>query len=316
MSGTTSRPTIYRRNLYVDYVSDRFPSSYAFKRQDRLAVTWEDLLWSALTIGRPNIAYVFAHGEASYFEAAFRISLVRMALHQQPYGFRFVKTDAFKALDPTEKGAVSYFLGMAVCKVFATSLLRTPWLLHLDVFRDQIGAQNVGRSRPDLVGQDPAGKWHAFETKGRSGKPGYEDKIKAKDQAERLKRVDGADCELHVGCFTYFSQNALEFYWRDPEPEDLDPIELRVPKDAWQHYYSPALALARDEGAAKVPGRETFDLAVEIHPEVRLLLEEGSWDKARETARAMEGLLKEESFRPDGIRIRCGESWSASREGT
>ena len=312
MSGAIFPSTIFRRNLYVDYVSERFPSSYAFRRSDQLSVTWEDLLWSALTIGRPNTAFVFAHGEASYFEAVFRISLVRMALRQQPYGYRFVKTDAFKALDPTEKGAVSYFLGMAVCKVFATSLLRTPWLLHLDVFRDQIGAQ-VGRSRPDLVGQDSTGKWHAFESKGRSGKPGYEDKKKAKEQAERLKRVDGADCELHVGCFIYFSQNELKFYWRDPEPEDFDPIELRVPKDAWQHYYSPALALAREAASVKLSRDETFDLEVEIHPEIRSLLEEGLWDKARETARAMEELLQEGSFRPDGIRIRCGESWSASK---
>ncbi|MGO4835404.1 hypothetical protein AB4144_24420, partial [Rhizobiaceae sp. 2RAB30] len=145
---------------------------------------------------------------------------------------------------------------------------------------------------------------------------GYEDKIKAKDQAERLKRVDGADCELHIGCFTYFSQNVLEFYWRDPEPEDLDPIELWVPKDAWRHYYSPALALATEGSSAKVPGRETFDLEVEIHPEVRSLLEEGLWDKARETARAIEGLLKKESFRPDGIRLRCGDSWPTNRSGT
>ncbi|MGO4840967.1 hypothetical protein AB4144_52810, partial [Rhizobiaceae sp. 2RAB30] len=85
MNYTVSSSTIYRTKLYIDYVTDRFPSSYAIKRSDYLEVTWEDLLWSALTIGRPNTAYVFAHGEASYFEAAFRISLVRMALHQQPY---------------------------------------------------------------------------------------------------------------------------------------------------------------------------------------------------------------------------------------
>lgn len=53
MSGAISPPTIFRRNLYVDYVSERFPSSYAFRRSDQLPMTWEDLLW-ARAGGRPG----------------------------------------------------------------------------------------------------------------------------------------------------------------------------------------------------------------------------------------------------------------------
>jgi len=45
-----------------------------------LDVTWDDILWAAMTVGRPNRHDVFHHGTASIHEAIFRTSLVRMAL--------------------------------------------------------------------------------------------------------------------------------------------------------------------------------------------------------------------------------------------
>ena len=72
-------------------------------------------------------------------EAIFRWSMVRMALQQRgPHGRKLVRTDLFKQMDPTEKGAVSYFLGLLTCKMFASKLLDAPWALHLDVFRPML----------------------------------------------------------------------------------------------------------------------------------------------------------------------------------
>ena len=134
-------------------------------------------------------------------------------------------------MDPTEKGAVNYFVGMAVCKLFASRLLNTPWLLHLDLFREQLNPSVLyGRSRPDLVGEDSSGAWYAFECKGRSSVPSTDDRRKAKAQAQRLVRVNSTDCSLHVGAISYFRQDELEFHWRDPGPEEakkLRPFEGR-----------------------------------------------------------------------------------------
>ena len=238
-------PLVY--NPQITFSSRDFPKGLV-SAYGHLPTTWDELLWAAITIGRPNTAYVFQHGEASLHEAVFWLSLVKMALEHGPYSHQFHRTDAFRALDPTEKGAVSYFLGMAVCKLFASRLLNTSWLLHLDVFRHQLNPTTLGgRSRPDLVGQDISGAWHAFETKGRSSEPSPEDKRKAKAQAQRLVSVDGAACSLHIGSFAFFRQDELEFYWRDPEPEEpekLEPIEIRVADDDWANYYRYALALA------------------------------------------------------------------------
>jgi hypothetical protein len=174
--------------LGIDYRSRAFPASYTF-RSGTLSTSWDEVLWAAITLGRPSTNRVFRHGQASFHEAIFRLALTRMAIEQNWSGY-LRRTDAFVALDPTEKGMVSYFLGM-ICKVFASRLLLTPWLLHLDVFRPVLNPVTLGRSRPDLVGEDISGNWHAFESKGRSSVPSSADKAKAKAQAQRLVSVNG-----------------------------------------------------------------------------------------------------------------------------
>src|SRR3954463_11990162 len=112
--------------LRIDYGSQAFPSSYGL-RSGTLATSWNELLWAAITIGRPSTYHVFRHGPASFHEAIFRLALIRMSVEQDWY-MRLQRTSAFAALDPTEKGMVSYFLGMTVCKLFASRFLVTPWL--------------------------------------------------------------------------------------------------------------------------------------------------------------------------------------------
>jgi hypothetical protein len=135
--------------LWLDYESDSFPTTVLPNGQHRLSVTWDDVLWAAVTVGRPDIFHVFRHGQSSVYEAIFRWAMVRMALQQRgPRGQKLVRTDAFKHMDPTEKGAVNYFLGLIVCKLFASKLLDSPWTLHLDVFRAVLNPRLLGgRSR-------------------------------------------------------------------------------------------------------------------------------------------------------------------------
>lgn len=304
----------YGNTLGIPYTSRDFPSG-TVAGTGILPIEWDDLLWAALTVGRPNTAYVLAYGDASYYEALFRLSLVRMALEQRRYSRSLHRTDAYQSLDPTEKGAVTYFLGMGVCKLFASAFLYTPWLLHLDVFRDQLDpVLRSGRSRPDLVGQDNKGAWHAFECKGRSSIPKEEDQRKAKTQAQRLVRVDSTDCSLHVGAISYFRQDALEFHWRDPDPEDkamLQPIEVNQPEDAWLYYYAPALALA----TAELTGaRANVDINIEVHEAVLDLLLAGEWAAAQLRARELGPALEAEGFRADGLQVTAGESWRWEHE--
>lgn len=302
----------------IPYTSQNFPAGMV-AGAGGLDADWGALLWGALTVGRPNSAHVLGHSDDSYHEALFRLSLVRMALEERRFCEGLYRTEAFRTLDPTEKGAVSYFLGMAVCKLFADRLLDTTWLLHLDVFREQIDPVVLGgRSRPDLVGCDQAGAWHAFECKGRSSVPTGDERRKAKNQAQRLVRVGSKDCSLHVGAISYFRQDSLEFHWRDPEPqgsEKLEPLAVDLPDDAWGHYYAPALAMHNaGESKEMSAALAAADLEVEIHPAVGEWLVAGEWEAARSLAIENGRALLERGFRPDGLKVTAGKSWAHQRE--
>jgi hypothetical protein len=238
--------------MQIAYRSEDFPASAGVANGYRsLQISWDDLLWSALTVGRPNRQYVFQHGEASLHEALFRLSLVRMALEENSSGSRFRRTTAARTLDPTEKGAINYFLGLAVCKLFAAKLLSAPWMLHLDVFRPFLNPFLTGRSRPDLVGLTTKGDWIALECKGRISKPDGPTMQRAKYQATRLVSVNGVSPRLYVGGLMFFAKDVLQFYWRDPEPEPeiKNPIRIILADDAWRYYYQMPLGIIQTNPA-------------------------------------------------------------------
>ena len=261
-----------KNSLEIPYTSEDFPSKYNIG-SGILTTSWDDILWAALTIGRPpSFAYLFRHGKASLYEALFRLSLIRMAIEQDNSG-RLKRTDAFAALDPSEKGAVSYFLGMAICKFFVSKLLKTPWLLHLDVFRSSLKPTLLGGSRPDLVGFDKfINKRYAFESKGRSYPPSSSDIEKAKGQAQRLVTVDNRKCLLQIGTFAYFKSGILHFHWRDPVPEG-DSLELVSPEHKWRHYFEPVLALVLNSETSNLEiDGSPLPIYPEIHPDVHRFL--------------------------------------------
>jgi hypothetical protein len=305
--------------LRIPYDTEAFPTGTVANGHAELSVTWDDILWAAVTVGRPNRHYVFRHGAASMYEALFRWSLVRMALEQSgPRASRLRRTTAARTLDPTEKGAVSYFLGMTLCKLFAAKLLNTPWLLHLDVFRPLLDPVLTGRSRPDLVGQvHGLAQWHAFECKGRVSAPDAKAKSKAKAQGQRLVSVNGTRCTLHVGAVTYLRGDSLLFYWRDPPPQNGKGVDLRMSGDAWRHYYAPVLeavraadpnALQRDNDTL-VP-IEGADIKVGIHPAVAHHLREHQWELAHKAANDADLGKGADGYQPDGLKVVAGDSWT------
>jgi hypothetical protein len=118
---------------------------------------------------------------------------------------------------------------------------------------------------------------------------------------------------LHVGSFAFFNADLLEFYWRDPEPEAKEPIELPRPEIEWRYYFEPALGLAStSEDDPLISDHERADVAVTIHPKIRHLLDEGLWLQAREAAKRLQDEFKSGGYQPDGLRVVAGESWSRS----
>ena len=330
--------------INIDYESEQF-ANRVHNGPNSLATTWDEILWAAITVGRPDRfhvfrgrplrVWIFGGGRGPRYlrgdyEALFRWSLVRMALEQRGANSRRLHlTQSMRSLDRTEKGMVNYFLGMTFCKLFASRLLSTPWLLHLDVFGNQLGVVLQQGSRPDLVGEEHgSGQWHAFECKGRMRSMSEAEKRSAKAQASRVLSVSGTVCSLRIGSVSYFQRDMMNFYWRDPPQDRRRGIELELPEDAWEYYFRPVvemLIVLREDGALEAQDTRDSednlfvrvaqcDLEIGIHRAVEEQLVSGRWADARAAAQEQTERIRADGFHADGLRIRAGESWTERYE--
>ena len=101
----------------------------ALTQVSEIQFTWDELIRAAVTVGRRNWTDVLQHGTYSVLEMLWRVAIVRANLVEEPDG-RLSQSTAFIGLDPSEKGAVTYFLGLVFTKLIADKLFGVPWLLH------------------------------------------------------------------------------------------------------------------------------------------------------------------------------------------
>jgi hypothetical protein len=315
-------PDITPLALKIDFESEGFPAGGPVTNGHRvLDTTWDELLWAAVTVGRPNRHYVFRHGDASVYEAIFRWSLIRMALEQRGQTAHWLRrTAAAKTLDPSEKGAVGYFLGMTLCKLFSARLLDAPWLMHLDVFRPQLNAVLMGRSRPDLVGRTGSNDWVVLESKGRVSAPNMDVKNKAKIQAQRVISINGKPPSFCIGGIAYFRNDVLQFFWRDPAADPYkpkNPFDIKLENEHWRFYYLPLFDLVRSQPPIYKEMLSTpilmpvkgLDIEVGIHPQMLELLAKGLWGDAVRSDLKDKNEPAQSGYQADGIRVVAGHSW-------
>jgi hypothetical protein len=234
MAKNLSSPTIQ-----IHYTSEKFPRGVLSGFANPLEVEVEELLWAAITVGRANLNDVLAHGRYSEFELIYRISMV-LANLRIGGGNRLVRSPAFMHLDPSEKGAVSYFLGLTMAKLFSEKLLNVPWLLHLDVYRDQLDVNGslISRQKPDLIGLSSARQWIIVESKGRANGLTRNLLQNGKQQTRMIRSIDKKRPYLRISAATYFSRNELEFAWKDPDDEAKDAINIVTKtEDYLRNYY-------------------------------------------------------------------------------
>lgn len=203
-----------------------------------LQFTWTELVHAAITVGRNGWREVVKNGRFSSFEMAYRASLLYANLREDGGG-RIVRSAAYDGLDPSEKSAVSYFVGLTMAKLFADKLLGVSWLLHLDVYR-RLTPQLRGNTRPDLVGLDPSGRWIVVEAKGRTNSITEALMKSAKLQTRGLKSIAGQSPVLRMACAAYFSSGELTLRVEDPVEPFGDAPSLDVSEDdVLERYYQP-----------------------------------------------------------------------------
>lgn len=225
-----------------------------------LQVTWQELVWAAITVGKPGLAHLLTHGWHSISDVIVRSHTIYAHLRQSSN--RYEKSALYQDLDPTEKGAASYFLGMVAAKVLCARLLDTPWLLHLSMFQATGGAVALqGRSQPDLIGIDRNGRWIVAEAKGRSNDFSADAMIKAKDQTRRLRNINGALPNVRVAVQAHFSPS-LTFAIADPDEIDPEAIDVSLDENAAiRQYYSFPVEATQSNRRREEIGNRTFDFS-------------------------------------------------------
>ncbi|MBO9461698.1 hypothetical protein [Labrenzia sp. R5_0] len=310
--------------------------------RDYLEYSWSDLLWATLSVGRRSLLDIFAFGGASLMEIIWRCAIIRSKIETQPYyvkgirrGYDFCYNKSFQWLDGSEKGAITYFLGLALAKLAAERQLNVPWLWHLDIYTkvnnpygppNKITYAGGTNSRPDLIGLSKTGDWLVCEAKGRSNSVTNKLRIKAKEQTRQISVVNGMPPNWRYASIARFSGKILAHEWIDPsgwsdksEALYLDYYELI------DIYYQPIREFLNEDRSGlqvrELNGREYLvgelsGLDIWLGMELKLMRILPHLTKQEVTLEMIRGLLPEytefgssETVGLDGIYVSTGKSW-------
>lgn len=265
---------------FLSYEARKFSTPLAKPSSGLLSLPLGELLWGAITVGATPIS--MGGTPRPFVELCWRAALAAASLEEDSSG-RWAMTDGYWRLDPSEKRAVSYFLGMTQAKIMCEELLYAPHLIHLDAFLAMIG-QTTRASRPDLIGLS----WRAMnvtiavEAKGRTR--GRDDEVirKAKQQARSLPGVLSTSSALRVASVASFdAQWRWEAYLEDP-PAPVRPLDSLTPETLLAAYYRPLVAAlleapqgqVRDDEAMTIAQLPGIDLAVGIPAAIVTIIRE------------------------------------------
>ena len=128
-----------------------------------LDIGWPELLAAAASVGAPPM--IILPYRRPLIEIEWRILMVasNLTTSVDRHGVQvWRKSDAFEQLDPSEKGAVSYFLGITQAQVTCRRSLGIPLLAHLDTLLKLLGTALAGNMRGlDATLQHSLGLWMA-----------------------------------------------------------------------------------------------------------------------------------------------------------
>jgi hypothetical protein len=305
----------------LTYTAAGFPaaSSPALTGTHLLNFSWSELTWAAITVGRAGMTQVLQFGLSSAYEIVYRMAMVYANLVENPSG-RLSRSSAYDALDPSEKGAVSYFLGLSLAKLFAERCLQVPWLLHLDVYRAMLSAVlGPGRSKPDLVGRDDKGDWIVIESKGRTQRLDQGALNKAKIQSQRVRTISGASPKYRMGVQSYFESACLCLAVDDPRGEGF--IDLPITRQMIDiEYYRPLRGWLEEADRIETSIIENRLYWVRVEPQfdfaVGLDADRYRGPKMMNAAETSHSGLPEFPDRyigKDGVLVQLGPRWSVER---
>lgn len=308
----------------ISYTARNFPKHWgaALAGQYYLSVSWHEIVWAAMTMGKPGVAFLLAHGWHSVSDLVVRSHTVYANLRESALFIE--RTSLYKGLDPTEKSGVSYFMGMLAAKVLGARLLDTPWLFHLSMAKALGGTVAVkGASQPDLIGLRRNREWVVAEAKGRTWGYSAPAMAAAKLQTRQLRTINGKFPSLRVAVQASFNPH-MEWAIEDPEEFEENAPDLKFDVEgAMELYYSAPSAVSAGAPTRRIRERDFF---VRELPEIGVTLGIAREVRDRVQNRAMsaaEAFVQDQSPEPqrdgdfvvfaDGLAISLDERWTEER---
>lgn len=311
--------------LVIPYRATGFPMAAGISLHGAhdLPVTWEDLIWAGITVGKPGAGYLFAHGWHSINDIIVRIHTIYATLRES--GGQFRRSTLYDAQDPSEKGATSYFLGMVVAKLFAEKLLKTPWLFHFSMTGSLgLPVRVRGALEPDLLGWLPGGSWLVAEAKGRTNGFSQSALDKAKRQTKAVTAVSGTPPSVRVAVQAHFDPSLSA---RLHDPEGAERASRKIDVDlaaAMQRYYAFANSVTSAPRRSRVIAGRRYDfasvgdtgVALGMDSRARASIDAGHFGALRQEATVeVPGTTEVEgvSTYSDGLAIELDSRWSSER---
>lgn len=310
----------------ITYTASDFPSGSlpSLTGTHQINVTWHELVWSAVSVGKRGLDDMLAHDIHSIDEILFRAYSIWANLHE--INGQIHRSPSYDDLDPTEKGAISYFHGMAIAKLISSRLFQAHWMTHLDRLVDYSAIGLAGRSRPDLAGVDVKGRWIVVESKGRS--LGFSNAAlqKAKEQVRQVHSIDSVPPYFRVGIQSFFAPN-LSAYIIDPEKPTHDSVKLtighkRLAKEYYKRFLRVGDLKTREQ---QIKGRHhsfidltSIGVSVGVSDKIEQFIEFGKLHSLETVEYFEQDESKKSDKRityvafPDGIAIGLDERWSKS----
>lgn len=312
--------------MHIPYIATNFPEKLhpGLNGSHKLNTTWADIVWSAITVGKPGISHLLTHRWHSLADIVVRTHIIYANLYQNRMCIN--RSTLYDSLDPSEKGATSYFLGMVMAKLFAAEFFSTPWLFHTSQARVNGGSISFERgtkSQPDLIGQNTSGDWIVVEAKGRSN--GFDSRAlaKAKEQTAKILAINGAIPSLKVALQVYF-ENQMRVCIDDPNEVKPEAHVLTIELDsAFARYYSFAHAIDSNKLAREVVFDREYVTHFDVDSGVTIGLQSSIYqnvlsnnyqDIRMDPTRISKRMTMTEnasSIYPDGLLVRLDTRWSS-----
>ncbi len=228
-----------------------FPAAYATTNGERIRdVSRRAVLRAVVTVGSQRFQDVFSLGWRGLLHR-FGMGLSAFSfLEQSPAGLCL--SDRYRSLDGSEKGAATYWYGMALAKIVGDAELGIRWLAHVDQMRES-GALTTGSAtneRGDLVGRDTSDDWHVVEAKGRSNSYPASLVKKAKRQSANVTLIHGQPPATTSACITSLFTQPISVLLDDPPVSDEgNPEHWRIAEDDFfKQYYRGIIEYLREFG--------------------------------------------------------------------